>query len=128
MTGLRRYAAAPVPILAGLVALGVWVQVYLIASHLFGAKDALDAHQGVGFTVHTIEVVVFLLALVAWTDKRLLVLSLALAVVGTVQLAFSGGDEWVGGLHGLFALAVLTLAVLIVQHARSGSGRREAIA
>jgi hypothetical protein len=28
---------------------------------------------------------------------------------------FSGGDNWVGGLHGLLALAVLVMAVMIVK-------------
>jgi hypothetical protein len=35
----------------------------------------------------------------------------ALAVIGTLQLSFTDGDDWVGGLHGLFALIVLTIAV-----------------
>jgi hypothetical protein len=29
----------------------------------------------------------------------------------SLQLSFADGDDWVGGLHGLFALIVLTIAV-----------------
>ncbi len=32
--------------------------------------------------------------------------------MGTIQLGFADGDDWVGGLHGLFALIVLVLAAI----------------
>jgi hypothetical protein len=118
MTALRRSARTAAVALAALVALGVWVQVYLAASSLFGA-DALESHQSIGWIVHTMEIVVFLAALVAWADKRLIGLAAALFVLGTGQVLLSGGDKWVGGLHGMFALLVLTLAVLIVQRGRT---------
>ena len=51
-------------ILAALVAVGVFVQVYLIASYFFGAgQDALDAHKNLGGIVHIVEVLVFLTAI-----------------------------------------------------------------
>ena len=113
MTGVRGPALWAVSGLAALVAVGVFVQVYLIASYIFGA-DALDAHKAVGFTVHLVEVLVFLVALVAWWKEwRKVGLAFALAVIGTVQLAFSDGERWVGGLHGLLALVVLVLAALV---------------
>jgi hypothetical protein len=121
MTGLRRVAAAPITVLAILVAAGVWVQVYLAASHIFGAGDAIDAHKDIGWIVHTVELLILLLALIAWTDKRRILLALGLAVIGTVQIMFSGSDEWVGGVHGLLALAVLTIAVMIVKPHGPGS-------
>jgi uncharacterized protein DUF6220 len=116
--GYRRAAAVVHLALAVVVVAGVWLQVYLIGAWAFGAgEDALDAHKSVGFTVHAMEVLVFVAALVAWLPRRDLWLSLALAVLGTVQLALAGADEWAGGLHPLFALVVLTLAVLLVQGA-----------
>jgi uncharacterized membrane protein YhaH (DUF805 family) len=101
-------------VLATLVVVGIFVQVYLIASYSFGAgTDALDAHTDLGGVVHLAEVLVFLAAIGAywkrWWDVGL---SFALAVVGTIQLGFADGDEWVGGLHGLFALIVLVLATI----------------
>jgi hypothetical protein len=101
---------------AALVAIGVWLQVYFIASYFFGAEDALDLHQNVGGAVHAVEVLVFLLAFGAWwRNWGRIGHAFGLGVIGTVQIAFSESDEWVGGFHGLLALAVLTMAVFIVK-------------
>jgi len=43
-----------------------------------------------------------------------------MAVVGTVQIALASSSKWVGGLHPLFALVVLALAVAL---ARRGAPR-----
>lgn len=104
-------------VLAVLVVVGVFVQVYLIASYIFGAgTDALDAHRDIGGFVHLAEVLVFLSALFAyWRRWGEIALSFSLFVVGTVQLGFSEGDEWVGGLHGLLALVVLVIASIIAR-------------
>ncbi len=101
-------------VLAGIVIFGVLLQVYLIASYIFGA-DSLDAHKSVGFIVHVFEVLVLVAALVAKHDR---LLALALAVLGTVQLSLAGADKYVGGLHGLFAMVVLGLAVMILVRGR----------
>jgi hypothetical protein len=108
---MRRPALWAVLVLSAVVVIGVWVQVYLIASYFFGA-DALDAHKNVGGIVHIIEVLVFLVGIAAWWKNWVMVgTGFALAVIGTLQLSFADGDDWVGGLHGLFALIVLTIAV-----------------
>ena len=110
---MRRPALWIVLVLSALVVIGVWVQVYLIASYFFGA-DALSAHEDVGGIVHLIEVLVFLVGIAAWWKNWVMVgTGFALAVVGTLQLSFTEGEDWVGGLHGLFALIILTLAVHI---------------
>ncbi len=101
-------------VLAGIVVFGVLLQVYLIASYLFGA-DTLEAHKNVGGVVHIFEVLVLIAGLVAKHDR---LLALALAVLGTVQLALAGADEYVGGLHGLFAIVVLALAGWILLRGR----------
>lgn len=96
------------------VVLGVFVQVYLIGAYIFGAgQGALDAHKTVGFTVHGFEVLIFVTAIVAWLPRTDLGLSLLLAVIGTVQVSLANGHRWVGGLHPLFALVVLTLAATL---------------
>ena len=72
---------------AGLIVTGVFVQVYLIGAYIFGAGEgALDLHKSLGYTVHGFEVVLFVLALVAWLPRTDLLLSLLVAVIGTAQI------------------------------------------
>jgi hypothetical protein len=93
------------------IALGVFVQVYLIGAYVFGGgQGALDAHRTVGFTVHGLEVLVLLAAVVAWLPWPDVGLSFLLATVGTVQIALASATRWTGGLHPLGALFVLLLA------------------
>jgi hypothetical protein len=117
-------------VLAVLVVVGVFVQVYLIASYFFGAgSGALDAHEDLGGTVHLVEVLVFLSAIGAyWRRWGEIGLSFALGAIGTIQLGFADGDEWVGGLHGVFALVVMILAAINTHRAMRelGIGRRPA--
>lgn len=116
----RRGAAWLHAILAALVVVAVFAQVYLIGAYFFGAgQGALDAHRSVGFTAHGIEVGVLLSAVLAWLPARDLLLSLLLAVVGTAQIALADAHRWVGALHPLGALVVLTIAASLVRNARS---------
>jgi hypothetical protein len=101
-------------VLAGIVVLGVFTQVYLIAAYIFGA-DTLDAHKNIGGIVHGFEVLTFIAALLARRERAL---AFALAAVGTVQLALADGEKYVGGLHGLFATFVLLLAAALVWRGR----------
>jgi hypothetical protein len=100
--------------LASAVVVGVFLQVYLIGSYIFGAgQGALDAHKSIGWTIHGFEMLVFLAALVAWLPWVDLVLSLLLAAIGTAQVALASEHRWVGGLHPLLALVVVGLAVAL---------------
>lgn len=116
---LRRGFTWAVLVLAGLVVIGVFLQVYFIASYFFGAgEDALDAHASTGGIVHGVELLVLAAAIVAcWRRWAGLLPPVLLAVIGTVQLGFSEGEEWVGGLHGVLALVVLALAHATAQRA-----------
>ena len=110
-------------VLALAVVAGVVVQVYLIGAYIFGAgPGALDAHKTAGWTVHGLEMLVFVAALMAWLPWVDLVLSLLLAVLGTVQVALASEHDWVGGLHPLLALFVVGLAAALVL--RAGRRRR----
>jgi hypothetical protein len=112
---VRRGAAWLHVALALVIALGVFLQVYLIGAYIFGAGDgALDAHTDVGFIVHGLEVLLLLVALVAWLPRADIGLSLLLAVLGTVQIALAEAHGWTGGLHPLGALVVLVVATVIV--------------
>ena len=112
--------------LAVIVAVGVWLQVYFIASFFFGAADALDLHEAIGgVVVHPAEVLAFLVAFGAWPRNWAKIgFAFSFAVLGTVQIFFTGGDNWVGGLHGLLALAVLVVAVYIVKWNTDALGLR----
>ena len=104
--------------LALAIVLGVFVQVYLIGAYIFGAgQGALDAHETIGFIAHGLEVLVFITAIGAWLPRRDLGLSLLLAVIGTVQVSLASGHRWVGGLHPLLALVVLSLAATLALRA-----------
>jgi hypothetical protein len=114
VAALRRGAAWLHLALALAIAVGVFLQVYLIGAYVFGAgSDALDAHTDVGFTVHGLEVLLFLVALVAWLPRADVGLSLLMAVLGTTQIALAEAHGWTGGLHPLGALLVLVLATAI---------------
>jgi hypothetical protein len=111
---LRRGAAWVHLALAPAIALGVFLQVYLIGAYIFGAgTGALDAHTTVGFSVHLLEVLLFLVALVAWLPRADAGLSLLMALLGTAQIAVAEASGWTGGLHPLGALFVLVLAAAI---------------
>jgi hypothetical protein len=103
---------------AALVVVGVVAQVYLIGAYVFGAgQDVLEAHRQVGFTTHAVECLVLVAALVAWLPRTDLLLSLALAVLGTAQIALASAHAWTGGLHPLLALVVLGLAAQLARRA-----------
>ena len=104
--------------LALAIVLAVFVQVYLIGAYIFGAgQGALDAHKTAGWTVHGFEMLVFVAALVAWLPWVDLVLSLLLAVFGTVQVSLASEHRWIGGLHPLLALFVVGFAAALVLRA-----------
>ena len=116
-SGTQRGLQWAILVTASLVVLGVFLQVYFIASYFFGAgDDALNAHKDLGGVVHGFELLTFVAALVAyWKQWARMAPAFALAVIGTIQFAFADADEWVGGLHGVLALVVLILAHAVVQ-------------
>jgi hypothetical protein len=90
----------------------------LIGSYIFGAgQSALDAHKTAGWTVHGFELLVLVAALVAWLPWVELLLSLLLAVIGTVQVSLANEHRWIGGLHPLLALVVVGLAATLALRA-----------
>jgi hypothetical protein len=103
-------------VIAAAIVAGVFAQVYLIGAYVFGAGTrALDAHESVGWFVHSLELLVALLAVVAWMPRDAIALSVGLAVVGTAQVALAQATAWTGALHPLGALVVLIGAAMLVR-------------
>ena len=99
---------------ASVIVLGVFLQVYLIGSYIFGAgQGALDAHRTTGFALQGPELFVLLTALIAWLPRVDLLLSFLVAIVGFVQAGLANAHQWVGGLHPLLALVLLSLAAAL---------------
>lgn len=107
-----------------IVALGVLLQAFSIAAYARGAgSDALEMHQTGGFVTHSVEIIVFLAALVGyWGRWRNVGFALLLPAIGTIQVLLIGdthaSGSWINGLHGLFALIVLLLAVALAQEGK----------
>lgn len=103
-------------IAASLVATGVILQLYFIASYISGAEDAVDAHTAVGGIVWLLEIVVLISGLVAyWGVWRKAGVSIALPILGTIQILFAPPNEdpasgWIHGFHGGLAIFVFLLA------------------
>ncbi len=116
---------------ATVVVVGVLLQAFSISADARGAgRGALDTHEAIGGITHLVEVV-FLAALAAWRKAWGEVgLALALPVIGTLQVFLVGDTEesggWANGLHGLFALVVLTVAAVIAHRTMRGLGPRRA--
>lgn len=131
--GWRRVAVWLFTLAAAIVVAGVFLQAFSIAAYVRGAgQGARDLHETGGFLTHSIEIVVFLLALVAfWGAWRRVGFALLLPLVGTLQVLLVGDTDksggWVNGLHGMFALVVLLLAGALAELGRrvlqSGGGR-----
>jgi hypothetical protein len=122
-------------LLAAAVLVGLFLQLYFIAAWIFGSSGALDAHKDVGtFVVHPLEIFAFVAALIGWWRTwRNVLWSLALPIVGTVQIFFVGdlqdpGNGWVHGLHGGLVLFVAAIAAIIVRREVDALGLRRRMA
>ncbi len=113
---------------AWLVVLGVLLQAFSIAAYVRGAgTGARDMHETVGLITHSVEIVVFLAALVGyWGMWRRVAFAALLPVIGTIQVFLIGNTDtsggWVNGLHGLLALIVLLLALALAQNGKRALG------
>ena len=65
--------------------------------------------------MHSLELLVALLAIVAWMPRDTIALSVGLAVVGTAQVLLAQASEWTGALHPVGALIVLIGAAMLVR-------------
>jgi hypothetical protein len=106
-------------IAASLITIGVVLQVYFVASWIFGAGDAIDVHRANGYVIWALGPVVGISGLIAyWGSWRNVAVSIALPILSEVQIFFVGNLDdpsdnvsgWIEGLHGGLALFVFLLA------------------
>jgi len=101
--------------LALLIAVGIVVQVFLAGLGVFGA-ESFDAHEGLGWMIHTAAILLFILALIGPRTGRAIGISFGLLALMTVQIMLVGARDdtpWVAALHPTLALFVLGLALYI---------------
>jgi hypothetical protein len=107
---------------ASLVAVGVIVQLYLVASWIFGAGSAVDAHRANGIVVWALGIAVGISGVVAyWRVWRKVGVSIALPVLTEIQIVVVGSIDhpsenvsgWIHGFHGGLAIFVFLLAAWI---------------
>jgi FtsH-binding integral membrane protein len=112
---MRTGATAVYHWVALLIAAGAVVQFFLAGVGVFGA-DSFDAHESLGWILHTASLVVLIAAIVGPRTRDAIVLSVVFVVVFTIQVMLPGARDdspWLAAFHPLLALAVLGLAVRI---------------
>ena len=96
------------------VALGV-LQFFLAGLGIFGA-ESFDAHKSVGYTLHAITILVFLLAIAGPRTGQDIGMGFALAALTTLQISLPSlrdDSPWLAAFHPVMALLVLGLAAHI---------------
>jgi hypothetical protein len=109
---MRAGATAAYHWIALLIAVGVVVQVFLAGLGIFGA-ESFDAHEGFGWTLHTIAILLFLLALIGPRTARAIGIGFGMLALMTVQILLvqlRDDTPWVAAFHPVLALFVLGLA------------------
>ena len=105
-----------------IVLLGV-VQFFLAGLGLF-AGETFEAHEDLGWGIHSLTILVLLLSILGPRTKRDIILGVALLVVTTIQTSLPGLRDdagWLAAFHPVLALAVLGLAAHIGQRYIGGA-------
>jgi hypothetical protein len=109
---MRRGVTTAYEGLALFIAVGIVVQVFLAGLGIFGAQS-FKAHEDWGVIVHSLSIVVFLLALIGPRTKRAIGLSFGLALLLTIQISlvsFRDDAPGLAALHPVLALFALGVA------------------
>ncbi len=110
LSGARRGITTAVRLLLWVMAAGVVVQVFLAGMTIFG-EDVLETHRNVGWAVHTLGLLVFILSIVGPRTREAMAGTFALVVLNTIQIMISQADSAaVAALHPTLALAVLGMS------------------
>jgi hypothetical protein len=107
-------------VFAALAAIGMGIQVYLIAGVAFGEAGWIDTHKDLGKAVHLCYILTFVSALVgAWPAWRTTLWPFVLAALGSVQAFLAAGgdlggdDAAIHAFHGALAPIVFVIAVYV---------------
>jgi len=101
--------------ISALIALGIVVQFLLAGAGVFGAAG-YEHHVTLGWVVHTLSMVGFVVALIAPRTKRSIGTSAALLAGLTLQVSLPElrtDSPWIAAFHPVLALAMLALAARI---------------
>lgn len=128
--------------LATLLVLLVVLQFYLAASGAFDSapkEEAFRAHEGLGYGILLLALLLTLFAAFARMPARLIGMTGLVVALGILQPVIAGvanalddtansttAAELVFGLHAVNGLALLALVVMIVRHARQPAGSASA--
>ena len=128
MSGLQKGAYQAWRVLVALIAVACVVQIFLAGRGAFGIHGAaklddqksFDAHRALGEVIGLLAVLALLVASVAWRDKRVIWLTLALAVMAEIlqHLFALPKHPWVAG------TARHSTGVAILGSSRGGSRTR----
>ena len=136
LSGVRAGAFGLYRVLIVVFLVALLVQVFLAGLGVFGSDVAvtedgsteLDPHRALGHILsQPVALVLLIAAAIARPGRRIVQLTIAMVVVGIVQvvLGIAGGDApFVGGLHVLNALVYLGVTAQLVRLANPGLGRR----
>ena len=98
--------------------LGVVVQFFLAGLALFGSAS-YDEHQGLGYVLEAIAVVLLVIAVAAKLPRSLTGLSITLVVLNVVQIVLLQADIGeIEALHVVNALAIAFVANMLVHRSR----------
>jgi hypothetical protein len=117
---MRRAATTALGALALLMTAGIVLQVFFAGLGIFGT-EGFDTHTSFGWILHTIAVLMLVLAVVGPRTGRDIGMAAALVVLMTVQIMLSNADAaGLAALHPTLALFVLGLAAHIGMRHRPG--------
>jgi Family of unknown function (DUF6220) len=111
--------------LAMLIATLVLVQFFLAGLGWFDPSVGFDAHETVGFIIHTLTAVLFLLSIAGPRTRRDMGMSFALLVIATIQIALPDLRDdapVLAAFHPLVALVIGGLAHAIGRRYIGGRG------
>ena len=113
---VRSAARAAFPFVAGLLAVGAIIQVFLAGLGVFDDASAFLTHRDVGYTLSLLPIVMVVLALVGGLPRRFAGLSALLFVLFILQSVFVAAREnmpAVAALHPLNGFLILAIAILL---------------
>jgi len=117
---MRKAATTALGALALLLAAGGVLQFFFAGLGVFGT-EGFDTHRSFGWILHTLAVVIFLLAVIGPRTGRDIGMAAALVVLMTVQIMLANaGAAGIAALHPVLALLVLGLASHIGMRHRPG--------